>query len=143
MMRAGLLMTSATWLLFGCTAPENVPAASEIAQAMPESPQLLPAGGQRVSRTTIAPAPNAESRLAAPADSRLTAAEPEGLQTFTEEEDYDGDGIADTRTIRRFKYDAAGRTCRLVTERDFDADGTIDARTTNLSSYGAVGGCGS
>ncbi len=99
--------------------PTPAPAARE---PIPQAPSVLP--------TTP------EAADAAP------AADAEGLRTHTEEEDFDGDGIADTRTIRHFQYDAAGRPCRLVTERDFDADGKIDARTTSLSSYGA-GTCGS
>src|SRR5262245_403899 len=69
-------------------------------------------------------------------------AEPGALRSYTEEEDFDGDGIADTRTTRRFEYDAYGRACRLVVEEDFDADGTIDARTTRVSSYGPAPACG-
>ncbi|MBC8026711.1 MAG: hypothetical protein H7Y89_12015 [Steroidobacteraceae bacterium] len=52
-------------------------------------------------------------------------------------EDFDADGIADTRTVQTWTYDSAGRRCTEVTEIDFDADGTIDSRSTATRSADA------
>jgi hypothetical protein len=56
-------------------------------------------------------------------------------------EDFDADGIADTRTAQTWTYDAVTHRCTEVTEIDFDADGTIDSRSTATTSRADAASC--
>ncbi len=107
------------------------------------SPARAAAIDMNSTHAVAAPAVNLRAVLASSTSSPSDPTPQPGVQTYTEEEDFDGDGIADARTIRHFSYDAVGRPCRIVIERDFDADGKIDSRKTKLSSYDTSGACGS
>jgi hypothetical protein len=56
-------------------------------------------------------------------------------------EDFDADGIVDTRTIQAWTFDPVSRKCTLVTEIDFEADGTIDSRSMAITSQGDAAAC--
>jgi hypothetical protein len=56
-------------------------------------------------------------------------------------EDFDADGIADTRTVQTWTYDPVRRRCMEMTEIDFDADGTIDSRSISSTSRADAASC--
>ena len=56
-------------------------------------------------------------------------------------EDFDADGIAETRTLQTWTYEPASRRCTRVTEIDFDADGTIDSRSTAVVTESDAAAC--
>jgi len=57
------------------------------------------------------------------------------VESRTFESDFNGDGIADERTIIHYRYDANGVETGQIVEEDFDADGAIDARRSSATSY--------
>lgn len=105
-------------LLGGCDNTRANPAGN-VAVVSP-SPQVVPEPG-------VAPDPT----VGAVTTSRSDA--------FTE--DFDADGIADTRTVSTRTFDRASRRCTRVTEIDLDADGTIDSRSTAVTSQEDPAAC--
>jgi hypothetical protein len=63
---------------------------------------------------------------------RIVAAASSRSDTYTD--DFDADGIADTRTVQTWTFDPVNNRCTHVTEIDFEADGTIDARSSATTS---------
>jgi hypothetical protein len=101
----------AAWLLAGCNRAPDPP--REIQTTLP----VPPAVPQAV--TVAAPLPPVPGRV----DKR----------TF--ETDFNGDGIADERTVISYRYDANGVEIGQLIEEDFDADGAIDSRRSTATAY--------
>ena len=59
--------------------------------------------------------------------------------TYTD--DFDADGIADTRTVQTWTFDPEDNRCTQVTEIDFEADGTIDSRSAAITSRADAAAC--
>ena len=59
--------------------------------------------------------------------------------TYTD--DFDADGIADTRTVQTWTFDPVEKRCTQVTEIDFEADGTIDSRSAASTSRADAAAC--
>jgi hypothetical protein len=60
---------------------------------------------------------------------------PGRVETRTFETDFNGDGIADERTVISYRYDANGVEIGQLIEEDFDADGAIDSRRSTATAY--------
>lgn len=56
-------------------------------------------------------------------------------------DDFDADGIADTRTVQTWTFDPVNNRCTQVTEIDFEADGTIDSRSSASTSRSDPADC--
>jgi hypothetical protein len=56
-------------------------------------------------------------------------------------DDFDADGIADTRTVLTWTFDPVSNRCTQVTEIDFEADGTIDSRSSATTSRSDPAAC--
>ena len=69
----------------------------------------------------------------------LPAAASSRSDTYTD--DFDADGIADTRTVQTWTFDPVTSRCTQVTEIDFEADGTIDSRSSVSTSRSDAVAC--
>jgi hypothetical protein len=74
----------------------------------------------------------------APTPAISSAASPRS-DTYTD--DFDADGIADTRTVQTWSFDPVNNRCTHVTEIDFEADGTIDSRSSASTSRADAAAC--
>ena len=74
----------------------------------------------------------------APTSASPPVAAPTLSRSDTYTDDFDADGIADTRTSQTWTYDPVSRQCTSTTEIDFDADGTIDSRSVATSANAAA-----
>jgi chitinase len=72
-------------------------------------------------------------------DPKIVAAASSRSDTYTD--DFDADGIADTRTVQTWTFDPVGNRCTQLTEIDFEADGTIDARSSAVASNATAETC--
>jgi hypothetical protein len=95
---------------------------------------------------------NPAERVAVASPSRQAALEPGVASTpkpsaaassrsDTYTDDFDADGIADTRTVQTWTFDPVNNRCTQVTEIDFEADGTIDSRSSASTSREDAASC--
>jgi hypothetical protein len=118
MFSTATMLVAACGLLAGCDNTRANPA-EHVAVASPSRQAALEPG--------VAPA----RKPSAAASSRS--------DTYTD--DFDADGIADTRTVQTWTLDPVAGLCTQVTEIDFDADGTIDSRSTSTTSRSDAATC--
>jgi hypothetical protein len=71
--------------------------------------------------------------------SPITPAASSRSDTYTD--DFDADGIADTRTVQTWTFDPVSNRCTQLTEIDFEADGTIDSRSSASTSRADAAAC--
>lgn len=111
-------LVTACGLLGGCDNTRASPAERVIV----ESPSR---------RSALVPGVASTPELSAVASSRS--------DSYTD--DFDADGIADTRTVQTWTFDPVNDRCTQVTEIDFDADGTIDSRSSASTSRSDATAC--
>jgi hypothetical protein len=112
------MLVVACGLLGGCDNTRANPA-ERVAAASPIRQAALEPG--------VAPTPESSAAASSRSD------------TYTD--DFDADGIADTRTVQTWTFDPADNRCTQVTEIDFEADGTIDSRSASSTSRSEAAAC--
>ena len=70
---------------------------------------------------------------------KISAAATSRIDIYTD--DFDADGIADTRTVQTWTFDPVSGRCTQLTEIDFEADGTIDSRSASSISRADAAAC--
>jgi hypothetical protein len=89
--------------------------------------------------TVESPSPQADLEPGVAPTPQLSAAASSRSDTYTD--DFDADGIADTRTVQTWTFDPVHNRCTQVTEIDFEADGTIDSRSASSTSRSDAAAC--
>jgi len=115
---AATTLIASCGLLGGCENTGANPAGRVAVESPSRQAALVPG---------VAPAP----KISAAASSRS--------DTFID--DFDADGIADTRTVQTWTFDPIENRCTQVTEIDFEADGTIDSRSAASTSRADAAAC--
>jgi hypothetical protein len=111
MISTATMLVVACGLLGGCDNTRANPAERVIVESPSRQSALVPGA---------APTPTISSAASSRSD------------TYTD--DFDADGIVDTRTVQTWTFDPVSSQCTQVTEIDFEADGTIDSRSSASTS---------